>query len=64
MNANSSLINDTEVRPVSRPQDTGVVSGPRDTRLELGQRYQTEDGTFLAFRYADTFSYQGSVIRQ
>ena len=33
MNGNSSLINDREVRPVSRPQDTGVVSGPQDRRL-------------------------------
>ena len=39
---------------------------PRTSGQETGtwQRYQTADGTFLAFRYADTFSYQRSVISQ
>ena len=46
MNANSSLINDREVRPVSRPQDTGVVSGPQDTRLGHDRDIRPKTGRF------------------
>ena len=68
MNANSSLINDREVRPgrlsVSSSGHWSSVWPSLAPRTETWQRYQTRDGTFLAFRYADTFSYQRSVISQ